>query len=113
MSNYILKKDGMLYNKETGKQKKEVYIRKVPYYSIFMDGKQKMIQIDPWYIMKEYNISEYNIEIDNDVIEDEMFMKHIELRYKRLMLCYNDHEAVVSRLWKEILRDGKEYIFVK
>ena len=113
MADYILKKDGMLYNKESGKQKKEVYKRGVPYYAIRVSGKVRNIQIDPWSIMKYYNISEYNIEIDNDVVEDEMFMKHIKIRYNRLMLCYNDHEAVVSRLWKEVVRDGKAYLFVR
>lgn len=112
MADYILKKDGLLYNKESGKQKKEVYIRKVPYYVIFMGGKEKRIQVDPWLIMKEYNISEYNIEIDSDIVEDEMFMQHIKLKYNKLMKFYNDHETVVHRLWKEVVRNGKSYLFV-
>lgn len=114
MASYILKKNGLLYNRETGEPKKEVYIRKVPYYTTYTEGKQKCIQSDPWLILKEYNLSEYNIEVEDGINEDEMFMQHIKRSYKKLMRFYSDEKEAKKLLWvREVVRYGKEYLFRK
>lgn len=73
MANYILKKDGHLYNKKTGhkmtktKRKapvrigKEVILSSIDYYRPFVNGKMRWIQCDRIY---DYNLSEYNIEVE-------------------------------------------------
>lgn len=114
MARYILKKDGKLYNKDTGEPRKQTNRRGVMYYDVWVDGKTRAIQIDPWLIMKEYNLSEYNIEIEDGIVEDEMFIQHLNLRHKYLTRFHSDDNEIRKRLWRrEVVRYGKEYLFKK
>lgn len=68
MANYILKKDGNLYNKKTNKQ---IPRRKIDrkgkfakeYYFVTVNGKPRRFQCDEWY---KYPLNEYNVEVEND-----------------------------------------------
>ncbi len=118
MATYILKKDGKLYNKATNKQNSVTYIGAVAYYFVFVDGKSRALQTDPYLILKSYYpTGEYNIEIDEDAVEDDLFMMHLRYQKEKRMKCGRTDQEYIryvkSRLWEDVVKNEKTYLFKK
>ena len=79
MARYILRKDGNLYNADTGREMKRVNLRNALYYHVWLDGKPKSLQADPFMIMTVYDYSEYGITIDKDVNLRDMWDLHVSI----------------------------------
>ena len=80
MAKYTLKKDGFVYNNKTGKKLNVCNIRGVKYYNLYVNGKTRKIQIDPFWILTGYSKDkEYDLDVEDGFDEDKFFNKHLEI----------------------------------
>jgi hypothetical protein len=101
MARYILRKDGNLYNSDTGREMKRVNLRNTLYYMPCVNGKQRALKADPFMIMTVYDYSEYGITIDKDVNLRDMWNLHVDM----VKSSYKDEST-----WKRLLnKDIQEY----
>lgn len=101
MARYILRKDGNLYNADTGREMKKIKVRNTLYYMVYVNGKQRSLKSDAFMIMTVYDYNEYGITIDNDVNLRDMWDLHVEIVKSR----FRDES-----MWKRLLyNDIKEY----
>lgn len=100
MARYILRKDGNLYNADTGHEIKRVNKGSALYYHVHVDGKQRALQADPFVIMTCYDCKEYGITVEDGINLREMWDLHVSIvksRFKDESMwkwyLYNDVQA--------------------
>ena len=106
VAKYTLRKDGKLYNNEKEKYLSIQKIRGVQYYRLFIDGKVSYIQVDPYYIMKGvYPLDEYDIDIEDGIESDKMFMAHMILYYQKRKMYKHTDSDLLARIMNEIVEN--------
>ncbi len=105
MARYILRKDGNLYNEDTGHMLKRINLRNTMYYMPNVDGKHKALQADPFMIMTVYDYSEYGITIDKDVTLRDMWNLHVNMVKSR----FKDEETCKRLLNRDIQEYKKKW----
>lgn len=98
MARYILRKDGNLYNADTGREIKRVKRGHVLYYDVYVDGKQRALKADAFMIMTVYDYNEYGITIDNDVNLRDMWDLHVAIVKSR----FKDESTCKRQLYRDV-----------
>lgn len=79
MARYILRKDGNLYNADTGYQLKKINRGRVLYYDVYVDGKQRALKADAFMIMTVYDYKDYGITIEDGINLRDMWDLHVDI----------------------------------
>lgn len=105
MARYILRKDGNLYNADTGREMKRVNLRNALYYMVCLDGKHKALKADAFMIMAIYDYKDYGITIEDGVNLRDMWDLHVEIVKSR----FKDESTCKRQLYRDVQEFKKKW----